>query len=225
MDTVGYKQHIDTIIEKIEKARLHVSAHHIVKIVAVSKYSDASAVRALYEIGQRAFGENKVQDLKSKSETLDDLPLEWHFIGNLQKNKINHLLGLNPFLFHSLDTFELAEALQKRLERDGKTLTALLQINSAKEASKSGVMPEAATELYAQIGEQCPNINLKGVMSIGAHSDDEKIIQNSFETTHKIYESLQGATLCSMGMSGDYELAIRCGSNMLRLGSVMFPSY
>jgi len=223
MDTVAYKHHIDTIIENIEKARLQVSAHHIVKLVAVSKYSDAGAIEALYEIGQRAFGENRVQDLKAKMQTLDALPLEWHFIGSLQKNKINQLLALNPFLMHSLDSLELAHALQKRLEVNDQTLDALLQINSAKEASKSGVMPEMASDIYAQISETCPNITLKGVMSIGAHVTDEAVIQKSFETTHNIYQTLPNASICSMGMSGDYELAIRSGSNMLRLGSVMFP--
>jgi pyridoxal phosphate enzyme (YggS family) len=222
MDTVAYKQHIDTVIENIEKARLHVSGHHIVKIVAISKYSDAKAIESLYKIGQRAFGENKVQDLKSKSEILDEFPLEWHFIGNLQKNKINQLLAINPFLFQSLDTLELAQAMQKRLETNNQTLDALLQINSAKEQSKSGVMPEMAGDIYAQIKQSCPNINLRGVMSIGAHSEDKSEIQKSFELTHSIYESLKDATICSMGMSGDYELAIRCGSNMVRLGSVMF---
>lgn len=223
METVAYKQYIDTIIEKIEKARLQVSAHHIVKLVAVSKYSDADAIEALYEIGQRAFGENKVQDLKAKMQTLDALPLEWHFIGSLQKNKINQLLALDPFLLHSLDSIDLALALQKRLETHDQTLDALLQINSAKEASKSGVMPEMASDIYAQIAESCPNIRLKGVMSIGAHVNDTAIIQKSFETTHNIFQTLPNATICSMGMSGDYELAIRSGSNMLRLGSVMFP--
>jgi pyridoxal phosphate enzyme (YggS family) len=222
MDTVAYKQHIDTVIENIEKARLHVSAHHIVKIVAISKYSDTKAIESLYNIGQRAFGENKVQDLKAKSETLDELPLEWHFIGNLQKNKINQLLAINPFLFQSLDTLELDQAMQKRLETNSQTLDALLQINSAKEQSKSGVMPEMAADIYAQIRQSCPNINLRGVMSIGAHSEDKAEIQKSFELTHSIYESLEKADICSMGMSGDYELAIRCGSNMVRLGSVMF---
>ncbi|MEA1919532.1 MAG: YggS family pyridoxal phosphate-dependent enzyme [Campylobacterota bacterium] len=222
MDIVSYKQHIDTIIENIEKARLHVSAHHIVKVVAVSKYSDTKAVQSLYEIGQRAFGENKVQDLKSKSESLDELPLEWHFIGNLQKNKINQLLALDPFLLQSLDTIALAQALQKRLESSEQNLDALLQINSAKEESKSGVMPEMAHDIYAQIQESCPNINLKGVMSIGAHSENKALIQKSFEMTHNIYESLPHASICSMGMSSDYELAIKSGANMVRLGSVMF---
>lgn len=223
METVAYKQHIDTIIENIEKARLHVSGYHIVKIVAVSKYSDAEAVQSLYEIGQRAFGENKVQDLKAKSEALDEFPLEWHFIGNLQKNKINQLLGIEPFLFHGLDSLELAEALQKRLETKNQTLDSLLQINSADEESKSGVQAEMASDMYAQIRETCPNINLKGVMSIGAHSQEKALIQKSFEKTYSIFESLPEADICSMGMSGDYDLAIKCGSNMVRLGSVMFP--
>ncbi|MEA3521513.1 MAG: YggS family pyridoxal phosphate-dependent enzyme [Campylobacterota bacterium] len=222
METVAYKQHIDTIIENIEKARLHVSAHHIVKIVAVSKYSDSAAVQSLYEIGQRAFGENKVQDLKAKSESLDEFPLEWHFIGNLQKNKINQLLAIEPFLFQGLDTLELAEALQKRLETNNQTLDALLQINSANEVSKSGVKAEMADDIYAQIQETCTNIKLRGVMSIGAHSEDTKLIQKSFELTHSIFEGLAEADICSMGMSGDYSLAIKCGSNMVRLGSVMF---
>ncbi len=223
MDTVIYKQHIDKIIENIEKARLHVSPHHIVKIVAVSKYSDEEAIKSLYEIGQRAFAENKVQDLKIKSQSLDELPLEWHFIGNLQKNKINQLIATAPSLFQSLDSLELALALQKRLEKNSQNIDALLQINSAKEESKSGATPEMAEDIYVQIKESCPNINLRGVMSIGAYTDRESEIQKSFEITHSIYEHLKDATICSMGMSGDYELAIRCGSNMVRLGSVMFP--
>jgi pyridoxal phosphate enzyme (YggS family) len=224
MDQIDYKIHIDHVIDRIEKARISVSEHHIVKIVAVSKYSEADAVRALYAIGQRAFGENRVQDLAAKSEALDDLPLEWHFIGNLQKNKINQLIGLNPFLFQSLDSVELAEALQQRLlARGNYTMDCLLQINAAKEATKSGVMPEEAKDLYQRIAETCPNINLKGVMTIGAHTDDQDAVRESFEKTRKIYDSLDGATVCSMGMSGDFETAIRCGSNMVRLGSIMFP--
>ncbi len=218
-----YKIYIDNVIRRVEEARLKVSSHHIVKIVAVSKYVDSEAVKRLYEIGQRAFGENRVQDLRQKSGELEELPLEWHFIGNLQKNKINNLLDINPFLFQALDSIELAHELQKRLEKRDMTLDTLLQINSAKEESKHGFMPEAAKEAYLQIQEECPNIFLKGVMSIGAHTDDKEMIKNSFETTYRIYEELPDATICSMGMSGDFELAIECGSNMVRLGSIMFP--
>jgi len=223
MNELEYKIHIDKIIERIEAARIKVSEHHIVKIVAVSKYNTAEDVAKLYKVGQRAFGENRVQDLVAKQAALEELPLEWHYIGNLQRNKLNALIKAEPFLFQSLDSKELANALQRRLHDRESTMDCLLQINSAKEETKSGVLPEDAVELFEYIREHCPNINLKGVMSIGAHTDDEALIRQSFETTFKIYEQLEDVSICSMGMSGDFELAIECGSNMIRLGSVMFP--
>ena len=223
MTQTEYKRYIDGIIERIEKARIAVSEHHIVKIVAVSKYVDSEAVRRLYDIGQRAFGENKVQDLKAKAEALEALPLEWHFIGTLQKNKINQLIDLDPFMVQSLHSLELAQAFEQRLAVKGKTMECLLQINSAKEETKSGVMPEAAVDVYRQIAETCPHIELRGVMSIGAHTDDTAVVRRSFETTRAVFDRLDGAQVCSMGMSGDFELAIACGSNLVRLGSILFP--
>lgn len=215
---------LHNIMEKIEHSRLKVNAHHIVQLVAVSKYSNSNQIKELYKEGQRAFGENKVQDLEEKSNELNELPIEWHFLGNLQKNKINKLIELSPSLVQSLSSFDLALELQKRLEAKNTTIDALLQINSAKEATKGGVQPENAKDTYQKIKENCPNINIQGVMTIGAHSDDKKIIKNSFETTFKIYENLKssGALICSMGMSSDFELAIQCGSNMVRLGSILF---
>jgi len=211
-------------MERIEQARLRVSGHHIVKLIAVSKYSTAEEVEKLYRLGQRAFGENKVQDLEEKAAALADLPLEWHFMGNLQKNKINKLIDLSPDLVQSVSSLELAREIQQRLEAKNSRLDALLQINSAKEDTKGGVMPETAADIYREIAATCPNLNLQGVMTIGAHVEDETIVKRSFETTHKIFESLRsdGATVCSMGMSGDFELAIACGSTMVRLGSVLF---
>ncbi len=222
MNTLEQKRHFDAIIERIERARIRVSEHHIVKIVAASKYVDADAIRDLYSIGQRAFGENKVQDLKTKSDLLEELPLEWHFIGTLQKNKINQLLSIRPHMIHSIDTLELALALQERLSREGQTLRALVQVNSAYEETKSGFMPEEFLERYAQIVHECPNLQLQGIMSIGAHSDNHAIVQKSFETTRSLFEKLPNATTCSMGMSSDFELAVKCGSNLVRLGSILF---
>jgi pyridoxal phosphate enzyme (YggS family) len=217
-------KNLNNLITKVEGARLRISEHHIVKIIGISKYSTASEVATLYEAGQRAFGENKVQDLKLKSEELEQLPIEWHFVGTLQKNKINNLIDLNPTLIHSLDSLDLAIELNKKLEARNKKLSALLQINSAYEETKSGVLPEDAIEIYKQILKTCPNIILKGVMSIGAHVEDEKIIKESFKTTKKIFDELVplGAKYCSMGMSQDFELAIACGSNMIRVGSTLF---
>lgn len=226
MNKQNATKNLDEIITKVEGARLRISEHHIVKIIGISKYSTTADIATLYEAGQRAFGENKVQDLKQKMEDLDELPIEWHFVGTLQKNKINNLIDLNPSLIHSLDSLELAIELNKKLEAKNKKLSALLQINSAYEDTKSGVMPEVAIEVYKQILESCPNIILKGVMSIGAHVNDEKIIRESFKTTKKIFDELVpfGAKYCSMGMSGDFELAIACGSNMIRVGSSLFKN-
>jgi pyridoxal phosphate enzyme (YggS family) len=155
---------------------------------------------------------------------LESLPLEWHMIGSLQKNKINNLIDLRPSLMHSLDSLPLAEELNKKLEAKNSTMHCLLQINAAQEESKSGFGTDEAYARYQQITESCPAIMLKGVMTIGAHTTDTKLIQESFETTHAIYEKLQkeGATICSMGMRGDYELAIACGSNLIRVGSAVF---
>ncbi len=220
----GLEERFDEILNKIEKTRIKVNQHQIIKIVAVSKSVTSKEIEMMYKIGQRAFGENRVQDMKKKVEELEHLPLDWHFIGRLQTNKINHLISLNPSLMHSLSSKELARELNKRLTAKDKTLDVLLQINSAKEPQKAGVMPEEALEIYDEISLTCKALNLKGVMSIGAHTKDTKAIKDSFETTYAIYEKLQskGAKYCSMGMSGDFELAIECGSNMLRIGSSFF---
>jgi len=215
-------ENLDKIITKIEFSRLQVSDHHIVQLVAISKYSEASDIKTLYEAGQRAFGENKVQDLKEKQEILKDLPIAWHFVGSLQKNKINNLIDCNPSLMHSLDSLELAQELDKKLKAKNKTMRCLLQINSAYEESKSGVDPKEAVSIYKQIQEKYTNIKLQGIMSIGAHSEDTTKILESFQITRAIFNQCDGATICSMGMSGDFELAIANGSNMIRVGSALF---
>ena len=224
MESSNYEKRYDEILTNIERVRVRVNQHQIVKIIAVSKSVDSDAISHMYDIGQRAFGENRVQDLKTKVDSLSSLPIEWHFIGRLQKNKINALIDLNPTLMHSCSSLELALEIDKRLKAKGKKLNALLQIHSAKEEQKAGVMPEQAIDIYDEICSTCSNINLKGVMSIGAHTDDTSAIKKSFEKTYDIYEELQnkGAKYCSMGMSSDYELAVECGANMLRIGSVLF---
>ena len=164
---------LDKVISKTEFSRLQVSDHHIVQTVAISKYSTTKDIATLYEAGQRAFGENKIQDLKEKSQTLQDLPIQWHFVGTLQKNKINNLIDLSPTLMHSLDSLELALELNKKLEIKSKKMNCLLQINSANEDTKSGFLYNEALRMYKKIQNECPNINLKGVMSIGANTNDK----------------------------------------------------
>jgi pyridoxal phosphate enzyme (YggS family) len=218
------RANLDDVIWNIEQARIAVSEHHIVKLVTVAKYTNIENIQTLYELGQRAFGENQVQQLKERMSELDEFPLEWHMIGSLQKNKINNLIDLRPALMQSLESLDLAKELNKKLEIKNSKMSCLLHINAANEERKSGVSGDEAHDIYQQIQELCPNIKLKGVMTIGAHTQDEKLIQNSFETTHNIYKDLEknGATICSMGMSSDYELAIKCGSNLIRVGSAIF---
>lgn len=203
---------LDTILNQINgKARL----------IAVSKNVTQNEVISLYNQGLREFGENRVQELKRKSEILSNLDIKWHFIGRLQSNKINQLISLHPALWQSCDSLEIALEVNKRLNYK---LDTLLQINSAKEESKQGVDPSDAIEIYKDIQNRCENLNLIGVMSIGANSDDENEIKRSFDITKNIFDKLkpQGALICSMGMSGDFNLAIECGSNMVRLGTILY---
>ncbi|MDR0746948.1 MAG: YggS family pyridoxal phosphate-dependent enzyme [Helicobacteraceae bacterium] len=213
---------LEKTIEQIEKARISYDRKHIVRIVAVSKYAQTAQIESLVSEGQRAFGENRVQDLEKKSAALLTLPIEWHFVGAIQSNKINKLLSINPAIIHSIDSLKLAKTINDRLS--GRVQRALLQINSAKEAAKNGVPPEEAVDTYQEITACCPLIKLEGVMTIGAHTDDQKKIEKSFAVTYKIFDKLKnnGAEILSMGMSGDFELAIANGANLLRLGSVLF---
>lgn len=192
-----------------------------VELVAVSKYVGSKEIKELFDEGQMSFGENKVQDLVKKSDELKELNLNWHFIGTLQTNKINALLKIRPTLWQSCNSLKLAQAVDKRLDYK---LDTLLEINVADEDSKTGLDISLAKESYCAIKESCKNLNLKGIMCIGAHSDDELEVAKSFEKAYLIYESLQnkGAEICSMGMSSDYKIAIKCGSNMIRVGSLLF---
>ncbi|AJC87009.1 YggS family pyridoxal phosphate-dependent enzyme [Campylobacter sp. RM16704] len=191
-----------------------------VRLIAASKYVQDGQIRKLFKQGVVEFGENQVQALALKKEKLQDIQeIKWHFIGNLQSNKINLLIKQNPILWQSCNGLKIAKAVNKRLDYK---LDTLLEINTANESSKSGIEQNKAIEEYLQIQEECKNLNLVGIMCIG--SMDKEKTKESFEQSFKIYDNLQkhGAKICSMGMSGDFELAIKCGSNMVRLGSILF---
>ncbi|PSM52790.1 YggS family pyridoxal phosphate-dependent enzyme [Campylobacter blaseri] len=208
---------LKNLLENIDE----ISNQEKVKLVAVSKNVTEKEVIELYNQGQIDFGENRVQELKRKQDILSSYPLKWHFIGTLQKNKINHMLTTKPVLWQSCSSLELAYEVDKRAKF---SLNTLLQINTALEDTKSGVEPNLAIETYLQIKEECKNLNLQGIMCIGANSDDKIKVAKTFEDTYKIYQNLQkyGVKICSMGMSGDYEIAIKSGSNMIRLGSMLY---
>lgn len=189
------------------------------------------------------------KDSKDFIESKEKLKkIKWHFIGHLQENKINSLLNLNIELLHSLHSINLANALQKRLIKQNKKIKALLQVNSANEDSKQGFEVSKVIESYLQIKETCPNIILNGLMCMGANTNNVTLIDKSFNITKQLFDEISkieskdskntdishslnmtdkidsnNLTL-SMGMSSDYEIALKNGSNCLRLGSIIFKS-
>ena len=212
------------LIEEIEKERLKYSSHQIINLVAVSKYVGCDDIKTLYYAGHRTFGENKIQDLREKSSLLENLPLQWHMLGTIQKNKINQLIALKPSMVQSLDSIELAKELQIKLEKQNTTLKCLLQVNSSNKNTKSGFHIDEAIESYKKILQIAPNIKLEGIMTIATNTDDKKIIESCFKRTKDIFDKLKdsGAKILSCGMSNDYKIAIANGANMLRIGSSIF---
>lgn len=212
------KAEFEALLEQVESSGA--------KLVAVSKSVDTHDVKELASFGQLDFGENRVQELERKIEGLagisaDYSRLRWHFIGRLQSNKINALLALHPALWQSCESVDAALSVEKRLSYE---LPCLIQINSANESSKQGASLNEAVDIYHEICERCKHLKPVGVMSIGANNSDERVIAKSFEDTYKVFESLQkhGAKICSMGMSDDWRIALKCGSNMLRLGRILW---
>lgn len=197
-----------------------------VTLVTVSKTHPAAAVRAAAAAGARDFGENYAQELAAKRDACADLPgARWHFIGRLQRNKAKLVAG-HVALVHAVDSVELAQELARRAQ--GVLQPVLLSINAAGEATKGGVSPEAAPALAAAVA-QVAGIRLDGLMTMPPPSDDPEASRAPFLAVRALRDRLQqalGAPLpaLSMGMSGDYEIAIACGATHVRIGTAIFGS-
>lgn len=193
-----------------------------VTLVAVSKTKPNEDIQAAYETGQRIFGENKVQELVGK---YDDLPkdIEWHMIGHLQRNKVKYIA---PFvaLIHGVDSLRLLKEVNKQAAKVNRVQPILLQIHIAEESTKFGLDEKELIETLGQLKEY-PNIEVKGLMGMATFSDDQEKVGREFEFLKGLFDKYktdyQLSTL-SMGMSGDFELAIQKGSNMVRIGSSIF---
>ncbi|KAL9455666.1 hypothetical protein AB3S75_004980 [Citrus x aurantiifolia] len=200
-----------------------------IRIVAVSKTKPVSVIRQVYEAGHRCFGENYVQEIVEKAAQLPD-DLEWHFIGNLQSNKVKPLLAGVPNLamVESVDDEKIAGRLNRMVETMGrKPLKVLVQVNTSGEESKSGVEPSGCLELVKHVSQNCPNLEFCGLMTIGM--PDYTSTPENFKTLAKCRSEVCKALgipeeQCdlSMGMSGDFELAIEMGSTNVRIGSTIF---
>lgn len=196
-----------------------------VTLVAVSKTKPNEAIVEAYENGQRIFGENKVQELTDKYEALPK-DIEWHMIGHLQSNKVKYIA---PFvsLIHGVDSYKLLKEINKRALQNSRTINCLLQIHIAQEQTKFGFSEEEIIELLTSDKfKELKNINIVGLMGMATFTENESQIKDEFNSLKNLYDKISSShfplSILSMGMSGDYQLAIECGSNMVRIGSSIF---
>ncbi len=200
-----------------------------VKLIAVSKMKTPVEILEVYNRQQRVFGENKVQDLVPKYEYLQK-DIEWHMIGHLQKNKVKYIA---PFvtMIQSVDSLGLLLEIDKRAVNANRTIDFLFQVYIAKEETKFGLSEKELTDLLGNpVFTQLKNVRACGLMGIGTLTDDEKTVRNEFRSLKKVFDTVKEKYFpadknfkeISMGMSGDYEIAIEEGSTMVRLGTLIF---
>lgn len=199
-----------------------------VDLLAVSKTHPAAAVRAAHAAGQRAFGENRVQELVAKAAELADLPdVRWHLIGSLQTNKVRDLVQVPGLaMLHSLDRVRLADELQREFSRAGRRLDVLLQIHATDEATKHGCPPGEAAALLAHTAANCPALAVVGLMAMGPLAGDPAPTFRRVAALRDELRARSGAALpvLSLGMSGDLEAAVAAGSTLVRIGTAVFGS-
>jgi pyridoxal phosphate enzyme (YggS family) len=197
-----------------------------VQLIAVSKTKPNEDIIELYDLGQRAFGENYVQELVDKAASLPK-DIQWHFIGHLQSNKVKYIA---PFvhLIHGVDSEKLLQEINKQAIKQNRIIDCLLQVHIATEETKFGFDADSIDE-FIQSGRlaQYPNIQIKGLMGMASFSEDTNLLTKEFTTLKQIFDQAakqlgKQFTILSMGMSGDYPLAISLGSNMVRIGSLLF---
>ena len=217
------------IAENIQQFKASIPEN--VTLIAVSKTKPVEAIEEAYAVGQRDFGENKVQELTDKSEVLPK-DINWHMIGHLQTNKVKYIA---PFvhLIHSLDSEKLAKEINKRAQQNDRVISCLVQVHVGDEATKFGFSPDEARAFIQSIPEKgYENIAIAGLMGMATNTEDEQIINDEFKALKNLFEELKNDSkyqldsthfqTLSMGMSGDYQIAIEEGSNMIRIGSSLF---
>jgi len=214
----------DSVSQNLKQLKSEIS--HNVTLVAVSKTKPKEAVLEAYATGHRIFGENKVQEMTQKWEELPR-DIQWHMIGHLQTNKVKYIA---PFvsMIHSLDRVKLANEIDRQGARYRRVIDCLIQIKIAKEEEKFGLEPNEALSFLEQLRTNpMPNINIRGVMGMATFTQDSEQIKHEFSLLKTFFDQNKSAhnlEILSMGMSGDYPLALELGSNMIRVGSAIFGS-
>ena len=217
------EQRMQNAIQKADRNRDKI------KLIAVSKTKPLSMIEELAEHGVCIFGENKVQELCEKAEAMAGSGIEWHFIGHLQRNKVKQLLKQKPALIHSLDSQRLAREIEKEAEKQDITVPVLIEINIGKEASKSGFFPEEAAVQIEQLIQACPHIRVQGLMCVAPAVKRAEEARPYFRRMQKLRQEIVQRQIpgvkmdeLSMGMTGDFEVAIEEGATMLRVGTAIF---
>lgn len=192
-----------------------------VTLVAVSKTKPIIDIQDAYNAGQRVFGENKVQEMVMKYEELPK-DIKWHMIGHLQRNKVKYMAHFVD-LIHGVDSFKTLKEIDKQAKKHNRIIKCLLQVHIAKENTKFGFSFNEIEELFASNNlSSLNNVQVVGLMGMATFTEDQKQIKEEFLSLKKLFDTLSDLEILSMGMSGDYSLAIDCGSNMVRIGSAIF---
>jgi pyridoxal phosphate enzyme (YggS family) len=218
---------MNELIKNLEQIKNNIPAH--TTIVAVSKFQPIERIQTLYDYGHRDFGENYVQELNNKYQQLPK-DIRWHFIGHLQSNKVKYIA---PFihLIHGVDSFHLLKEINKQAIKNNRTIHCLLQIHIAQEETKFGLSREELFQiLSSEELKHLHNIKIVGLMGMATNTNDEHQIRKEFSQLKEIFDIVKKDIKCpnldmqilSMGMSNDYHIAIQCGSNMIRLGTIIF---
>ena len=205
--------------------KLYHSIGKSVKLVAVSKTKSNEEIMEAYEAGQKIFGENKVQELVSKYNSLPK-DIEWHMVGHLQKNKVKYIASFIK-LIHSVDNFKLLKEINRQAKKYNVTIDCLLQIKIASEETKFGLsIDQVKSMLESEEFKSLKNISIMGLMGMASFTNNEEILKNEFSSLNGLFDDLRitypNITVLSMGMSNDHKLAIQYGSNMVRVGSLIF---
>ncbi len=231
-DPEGIEKRYRQILERIEQAAARAGRNSDdVTLVAVSKTFPLNFIQTLYDCGHRHFGENKVQELRIKSESVAQLhgydDIVWHMIGHLQRNKAREVVATTQ-LFHALDSVRLARELDKRAENARLKLECLVQVNISSEESKFGLLADDVSAFLADL-EEFAHLEIRGLMAMGRQVTDSEVMRPDFarmrnlaEMVHKQTPFRIGFNLLSMGMSQDFEIAIEEGATHIRLGSAIF---
>lgn len=201
-----------------------------VTLVAVSKTKPVEDIQALYDLGQRDFGENYVQEITEKQSVLP-ADIRWHFIGHLQSNKVKYIASF-VHLIHGIDSSKLLSEVNRQARKNNRVIDCLLQIHIAQEETKFGLDAAELAELLQTVTgkpDEWANIRITGLMGMASFSDDTDVVKAEFQYIHQLYQQYQSVTatncqlsVLSMGMSGDYKLAVKEGSTMVRIGSLLF---